>query len=132
MEPSVNFLKIYDGKSSMINFGKSNIYFSICLAELKDISPNSIDSIITSPPYIDLIDYIQEDLTSINYLFKKKEIELLKAKPIGNKFNNTSLIDKLYWGRINLFLKESVRILKPNSYLILIIFLIVILLGNHF
>ncbi len=116
----------------MINFGKSNIYFSICLAELKDISPNSIDSIITSPPYIDLIDYIQEDLTSINYLFKKKEIELLKAKPIGNKFNNTSLIDKLYWGRINLFLKESVRILKPNSYLILIIFLIVILLGNHF
>ncbi len=119
----INILKLFDNlkKEIKINFGKSNIYFSDCLAEIKDIRTNSIDAIITSPPYIDLIDYIQEDLASINYLFKKKEIELLKAKSVGNKFTNTSLTDKLYWSRINLFLNESVRILKPNSYLILII-----------
>lgn len=119
----INVLELFDKlkKDINISLGKSTIVFGDCLAELKNIKTNSIGAIISSPPYIDLIDYIQEDLTSINFLFKTKEIELLKTKSIGNKFKNISLTERLYWTRINLFLKESVRILKPNHYFILII-----------
>ncbi len=118
-----NVLKLYNNlkKRINLNLGKTNLFFSDCLTELKNLNTNSVDAIITSPPYVDLIDYIQEDLTPINYLFKKKEIELLKIKSIGNKFKNVLLTEKLYWNKINLFLKESVRILKPNKYFILII-----------
>ena len=119
----INVLKLFDKLKKEINvsLGKSTIFFGDCLAELKNIKTNSIDAIITSPPYIDLIDYIQEDLTSINFLFTQKKIELIKTKSIGNKFKNTSLTERLYWTRINKLLNESVRILKPNHYFILII-----------
>lgn len=104
-----------------IKIGTSRIVFGDCIDELKKLSTNSIDAIITSPPYVDLIDYIQEDLPSISYLIKKKDIELLKIKSIGNRFNKNSTIEKLYWNKIDLFLKELIRILKPNKNFILII-----------
>ncbi len=119
----VNTLKLYNDfkKKNDILLGKSSIFFSDCLMELKKIRTDSIDTIITSPPYIDMIDYIQEDLIPIKHLFKKKEIEFLKAKSIGNKFKNLLITERLYWKRINIFLQESFRILKPDKYLIIII-----------
>ncbi|KKN25050.1 hypothetical protein LCGC14_0888830 [marine sediment metagenome] len=89
--------------------------------DARDLEGVLADTIITSPPYLDLIDYIQEDLISINFLFKKSKIDLIRAKSIGNRFKNDSLTEKLYWTRINLLLKEVVRILKPNHHFILII-----------
>jgi len=119
----INVLKLFCElkKDIDINLGKSTIFFGDSLVELKKIKTNSIDAIITSPPYLDLIDYIQEDLISINFLFKKSKIDLIRAKSIGNRFKNDSLTEKLYWTRINLLLKEVVRILKPNHHFILII-----------
>ena len=119
----INILKLYENlkKKISIDLGYSKIFFNNCLLELKNIRKHSIDAIITSPPYIDLIDYIREDLISINQLFNKEEIELMKNKSIGNKFENSILTEKLYWSKINLFLKESVRLLKPNKNFILII-----------
>ena len=119
----INVLKSFENlkKEININLGESSILFGDCLIELKNLKSNSIDAIITSPPYIDLIDYIQEDLTPINYLIKKEKIEFLKSKSIGNKFRNYSLTEKLYWNKIDLFLKELIRILKPNKNFILIV-----------
>ena len=108
-------------KEISINLGESSIIFGDCLSELKNLKSNSIDAIITSPPYIDLIDYIQEDLTPINFLIKNKKTEFLKSKSIGNKFRNYSLTEKLYWNKMDLFLKELIRILKPNKNFILIV-----------
>ncbi|KKN64441.1 hypothetical protein LCGC14_0491840 [marine sediment metagenome] len=80
----INVLKLFCElkKDIDINLGKSTIFFGDSLVELKKIKTNSIDAIITSPPYLDLIDYIQEDLISINFLFKKSKIDLIRAKSI--------------------------------------------------
>ncbi len=119
----INVLKSFENlkKEININLGESSILFGDCLFELKHLKSNSIDAIITSPPYIDLIDYIQEDLTPINFLIKKEKIEFLKSKSIGNKFRNCLLTEKLYWNKIDLFLKELNRVLKPNKNFILIV-----------
>lgn len=104
-----------------INIGKSKIIYGNCLSELKKIKTNSIDTIITSPPYIDLIDYIKEDIVPINFLIEKEEIEILKNESIGFKFHNYKLTEELYWEKIELFLSELNRLLKPNNFFILIV-----------
>ncbi len=119
----INILKLLENlkRKISLDLGNSKIFFNDSLLELKNIRNHSIDAIITSPPYIDLIDYIREDLISINQLFNNEEIELMRKKSIGNKFDNSIITEKLYLSKINLFLKESVRILKPNKSFILII-----------
>lgn len=104
-----------------INFGKSEIIFNDSLIELKKIKPNSVDAIITSPPYLDLIDYIQEDLIPIKNLFDNNQIKSLKNRSIGNRYGNQSINDKLYWNKINKILDELYRVLKNDGNCIIII-----------
>lgn len=119
----INVLRKFDNlkKEIDIKFGNSQILFNDNLIELKQIKTNYIDAIICSPPYMDLIDYIQEDIVPIKLIFRDDEIENLKLKSIGNKYKDCKYTEILYWKKINLFLKELFRILKPNKYFILII-----------
>ncbi len=101
-------------KKDSLNFGKSNVIFGNNLKILKRFRDNSIDCIITSPPYLDLIDYIQEDITPISKLFKKNSINKLKENSIGHKQRD-------YFSLMNKIFNETYRILKANSQFIVVI-----------
>lgn len=104
-----------------IKWGSSKIIFGDNMEHLKFFNSNSIDAVITSPPYFDLIDYIEEDIVQLRQIFNKKEILDLKHKSIGNKLHTSQLTDKLYWEKIDKLLNELYRVLKFNKHLILII-----------
>jgi len=104
-----------------IKFGKVNIYFQDSISYLYQFKSHSIDLIITSPPYFDLIDYIEEDINQIKFLFQRKKIFELKSKSIGYQLKNWTQTNRSYWFKINIILKELYRILKPNKKFILII-----------
>lgn len=108
-----------------INFGKSKVIFNDNLLQLRKMKTNSIDAIITSPPYLDLIDYIQEDNLKISLFFDNKQIDSLKNSSIGKKYKNELQTFKNYWYKMNLVLKEFHRILKHDKKCILII-------GNYY
>lgn len=117
------FKKIKD--DIRISFGEAYVVFEDNLNYLKKMDSNSVDAIITSPPYIDLIDYIEEDIYQIKKLFNIDQVFQLKGKSIGNKYNNPKETLTLYWNKIDKVLKELFRILKSNKNFILII-------GNYY
>ena len=80
-----------------------------------------MDAIITSPPYIDLIDYIDNDSQQIANLFSFNYIKKLRKKPIGTKLEDRSLTEKLYWQKMNIVFNEIRRILKLKSQFIIVI-----------
>jgi len=84
--------------------------------ELKD---NSIDGIITSPPYSFAIDYAENDAPHIEYL--GYDVKQIRKNMIGLK--GISLQEKLdyYFADMRLVVSEASRVLKPNKSLIIII-----------
>ena len=76
-------------------FELNKVYCMDCLEGLKKIPDNSIDLIITDPPY--LIDYKTNHRKNKNHLF---------CKPIKNDDNPELIVN---------FIKESFRVLKDNS-----------------
>ena len=120
----INTLKEFENLQQRINinFGeRSKIIFGNNILKLKEIKSNSLDAIITSPPYLDLIDYIQEDIFKIQHLFNINQIKELKFRSIGNKTVKKDLRDKLYWNKMNFILRDLYRILKRGKMCIIII-----------
>ncbi|MBD3214405.1 MAG: hypothetical protein GF311_17470 [Candidatus Lokiarchaeota archaeon] len=112
-----NFLK----KRITINEGESKILFNDNLSQIKTFPNSSFDAIITSPPYLNLIDYIEEDINKIKYLFNEWEIQQLKTQSIGNRILNNQKSHLDYWNKIMKIIEEMYRILKNNSFLVFII-----------
>ena len=82
--------------------------------------PNdSIDAIITSPPYSFAIDYAENDKDQLEYL--GVNIIKLKEKLIGLKGKTKSEKLEIYFNDMDKFLRESSRILKKNKFLVVII-----------
>ncbi len=80
---------------------------------------NSIDGIITSPPYSFAIDYVENDKDQLEYLgvdtlSLKEKLIGLKGKTKNEKLNN-------YFNDLDVFLGEASRILKKNKFLVIII-----------
>jgi len=80
---------------------------------------NSIDGIITSPPYSFAIDYIENDKDQLEYLGYdtvelKQHLIGLKGKTKAEKLDN-------YFSDMDNFIKEASRVLKQNKFLVVII-----------
>jgi DNA modification methylase len=84
-----------------------------------ELPDNSIDGIITSPPYSFAIDYVENDKDQLEYL-GYDTIEL-KQNLIGLK--GKTKLEKLenYFSDINKFITEASRVLKQNKFLVVII-----------
>ncbi len=80
---------------------------------------DSIDCIITSPPYSFAIDYVENDKLQLEYL--NCDTENLKSKLIGLKGKTKKNKIEKYFDDMDMFCKESSRILKNNKYLVIII-----------
>ena len=84
-----------------------------------ELSDNSIDGIITSPPYSFAIDYVENDKDQLEYL-GYDTIEL-KQNLIGLKGKTKSEKLENYFSDIHKFITEASRVLKQNKYLVVII-----------
>ncbi len=80
---------------------------------------NSIDGIITSPPYSFAIDYVENDKDQLEYL--GYDTKQLKEKLIGLKGKTKSEKLKNYFSDMDKFIKETSRVLKQNKFLVVII-----------
>ena len=84
-----------------------------------ELPNNSIDGIITSPPYSFAIDYVENDKDQLEYLgYNTQE---LKEKLIGLKGETKSKKLENYFIDMGTFLKEASRVLKQNKFLVVII-----------
>ncbi len=122
-EAIISLLKTFERikKSIEIVFGNSKVLYGDNMVHLKDFPSRSINCVITSPPYLDVIDYIENDRTQINFFFNENRIRNLKNKSIGNKIYNDKITQNVFWRRINKLFAEIFRILKPGSFFILVV-----------
>jgi len=84
-----------------------------------ELTDNSIDGIITSPPYSFAIDYVENDKDQLEYL--GYDTKQLKEKLIGLKGKSKSEKLKTYFDDMDKFLSEAARVLKQNKFLVIII-----------
>ncbi len=80
---------------------------------------NSIDGIITSPPYSFAIDYVENDKDQLEYL--GYDTKQLKEKLIGLKGKTKSEKLENYFSDMDKFIKEASRVIKQNKFLVVII-----------
>jgi len=120
---TIHVLKVFEQlkKTIKLRFGESKVFFNDSIIQLKLMDSNLIDSIITSPPYINLIDYISMDMHQIASLLTLDHIQMLRKKLIGRDLKHQNLTEKIYWQEINFIFKEIYRILKLNRYFIIVI-----------
>jgi len=96
-----------------------NARFEVGDARNLPVEDNSIDAIITSPPYSFAIDYAENDRPQLEYL--GYDVIKLKDEMIGLK--GKSKKDKLinYFEDMNKVLSEMYRVLKRDKYAVIII-----------
>lgn len=79
---------------------------------------NTIDGIITSPPYSIASDYIANDTHALREL--DFDLSKLKESIIGVRGAGASHL-QLYYQDIVISLKEMYRVIKPNKYAVIVI-----------
>jgi len=84
-----------------------------------NIEKNSIDAVITSPPYSFAIDYAENDLLQLERL--KIDVKKLKEQMIGLRGSNKTKRLENYFIDMDIVCKEVARVLKPNKYFIMVI-----------
>ncbi|MCX9085472.1 MAG: DNA methyltransferase [Candidatus Methanoperedens sp.] len=100
-----------------LQIGKSK--FEIGDARNLPIESNSIDAIITSPPYSFAIDYAENDRPQLEYL--GYEINKLRDEMIGLKGKNKKEKLANYFEDMDKVLSEMTRVLKVGKYAVIII-----------
>jgi DNA modification methylase len=100
-----------------LKIGKAR--FEIGDAKSLPIEDNSIDAVITSPPYSFAIDYAENDRPQLEYL--GYDVVKLKEEMIGlnGKTKKTKLAN--YFDDMNKVLSEMARVLKFGKYAVIII-----------
>jgi len=84
-----------------------------------ELKENSVDAIITSPPYSFAIDYVENDKDQLEYL--GYDTAELRKKLIGLKGKTKKEKIETYFDDMASFLKEAARVLKPNKFMVIII-----------
>jgi DNA modification methylase len=100
-----------------LKIGKAN--FVIGDARNIQISNNSVDAIITSPPYSFAIDYAENDRPQLEYL--GYNVDELRELMIGLKGRTKKEKLKNYFEDMARVLSEMYRVLKPDKYAVIII-----------
>jgi DNA modification methylase len=111
-------VKDYLDIKEKLNLKLGNIKIEIGDARNTKLPNNSIDGIITSPPYSIALDYVQNDIHSL----KDLGYDILKIRDnfIGVRGTGKTRID-LYNEDMKKVYNEMYRVLKPNKYAVVII-----------
>jgi DNA modification methylase len=103
-------------KTLNLKLGKINI--SLGDSRLLPLKDNSIDGIVTSPPYSIALDYVSNDAHALKTL--GYDLQELREKFIGVRGNGQKRID-LYNEDMKRCLEEMYRVLRPGKYAVIII-----------
>lgn len=104
-------------KKLELKLGKAK--FELGDARKLPLDDNSIDAIVTSPPYSFAIDYAENDRPQLEYL--DTPVITLKEQMIGLKGKTKKEKLRNYFDDMNIILGEMARVLKPNKYAVIII-----------
>ena len=80
---------------------------------------NSVDAIITSPPFSFAIDYLKNDQPQLEYL--GHNLEVLRQEMIGLQGRGVENKLEIYFDKMDTALKEMKRVSKKNSPIVIII-----------
>ena len=83
------------------------------------MADNSVDGIITSPPYSFAINYVENDKDQLEYL--GYDTKQLQSQLIGLKGKTKQEKLDIYFKDMDKFCGEASRILRKNKYLVIII-----------
>lgn len=83
------------------------------------IEDNSVDAIITSPPYSFAIDYLKNDQPQLEYL--GHNLEFLREEMIGLQGRGVENRLEIYFDKMNMALQEMGRVSKKNAPIVIII-----------
>jgi hypothetical protein len=86
---------------------------------IRGIKDDSIDGIVTSPPYSFAIDYLEGDRAQLEYM--GYDIEELRAKMIG--LRGRTMIEKVmnYLKDMNMAINEMSRVLRKGKYCVIVV-----------
>jgi hypothetical protein len=84
-----------------------------------EITDNSVDAVVTSPPYSFAIDYVKNDEAQLEYL--GYDIISLRNKMIGLVGKNKIVRLENYFKNMAQVCNEVCRVLKPRGYFVMII-----------
>ncbi|HOJ71240.1 MAG TPA: DNA methyltransferase [Syntrophorhabdaceae bacterium] len=102
-----------------LNLRVGNARFEQGDAKNLPINDNSIDAIITSPPYSFAIDYAENDKPQLEYL--GYNVDELREDMIGLKGRTRKEKLARYFEDMEKVLSEMYRVLKPDKYAVIII-----------
>lgn len=102
-----------------LNLKIGSARFEVGDARNLPLEDNSINAIITSPPYSFAIDYAENDRPQLEYL--GYDVSKLKDEMIGLKGKNRKEKLANYFDDMNKVLLEMWRVLKPGKYAVIII-----------
>ncbi len=111
VEDYVNIIK-------KLNLGVGEVDIKIGDSRNLPLGPNSVDGIVTSPPYSIALDYVSNDahaLRTLGYC-----LEELREEFIGVRGKGQKRID-LYNEDMKRSLEEMYRVLKPGKYAVIVI-----------
>jgi hypothetical protein len=100
-----------------LKIGKSKIIQGSVLK--LPIDGDSIDAIITSPPYSFAIDYLKNDQPQLEYL--GYDLEVLRQEMIGLQGRGVENKLEIYFDKMNQALGEMKRVSKKNAPIVIII-----------
>ena len=119
LERYVSTIKYFQSARQKINLkiGKSEIIQGSVLN--LPIDDNSVDAVITSPPYSFAIDYLKNDQPQLEYL--GYNLEDLREGMIGLQGRGVENKLEIYFDKMDIALKEMKRVSKKNSPIVIII-----------
>ncbi|OGQ71223.1 MAG: hypothetical protein A2235_02370 [Deltaproteobacteria bacterium RIFOXYA2_FULL_42_10] len=119
LERYVSTIKYFQSTRQKINLkiGKSEIIQGSVLN--LPIDDNSVDAVITSPPYSFAIDYLKNDQPQLEYL--GYNLEDLREDMIGLQGRGVENKLEIYFDKMDIALKEMKRVSKKNSPIVIII-----------
>jgi len=114
----IDSVKDYKEIAGKLNLKLGDVDLKIGDSRTVDLLDNSIDGIITSPPYSIALDYVENDAHSLEDMgYKLNEI---REDFIGVRGKGKERV-KLYSSDMKKSYGEMYRILKPNKYAVIVI-----------
>jgi len=119
LERYISTIKYFQEARQKLNLkiGKSKILQGSVLN--LSIEDDSVDAIITSPPYSFAIDYLKNDQPQLEYL--GYNLGSLREEMIGLQVRGVENKLEIYFDKMNIALKEMQRVSKKNAPIIIII-----------
>jgi len=109
---------LMNGSSYIKKLGQVTILSNSNATQIS-LEDNSVDGVITSPPYSFAIDYVKNDEAQLNFL--GYNVDAIRQKMIGLIGKNKSERLENYFKDMDSVCKEVARVLKKSKYFVMII-----------